>query len=279
MRRAGRGRGERPRGGRAGRARGDQADHARRRAAAAAAPTGGAGPAAEVHLVGGAAGPLGGDRLRLRIEVRDGGWLRLRSAAASVALPSVPAAASTCGSARPSVPRPAGLAAGAPVAAPAVTTSGVRRWTSKPVAVSSGGTRNRSMAGTARNRATFGPHHRAVRRPAPATTTRSPLRPAHRGPARRCGAGGARALGQLLALDLRAVEPAGPVGAAPNAAVLPLAGGGTAAGATGRDLREVRTHLDPLVAAATVEAARIGAAAPASNRRSRHHSGPDFRSH
>ncbi len=40
-----------------------------------------------VYLVGGAAGPLGGDRLRLRIEVGPGASLTVRTSAASVALP------------------------------------------------------------------------------------------------------------------------------------------------------------------------------------------------
>ncbi len=40
-----------------------------------------------VYLVGGAAGPIGGDALDLRIDVREGAALRLRTAAASVALP------------------------------------------------------------------------------------------------------------------------------------------------------------------------------------------------
>jgi urease accessory protein len=40
-----------------------------------------------VYLVGGAAGPVGGDALDLRIEVRDGAFLRIRTAAAAVALP------------------------------------------------------------------------------------------------------------------------------------------------------------------------------------------------
>jgi urease accessory protein len=40
-----------------------------------------------VYLVGGAAGPLGGDVLDLRIDVRAGATLRLRAVAASVALP------------------------------------------------------------------------------------------------------------------------------------------------------------------------------------------------
>jgi urease accessory protein len=45
------------------------------------------GPA-EVHLVGGAAGPLGGDELRLVVEVRAGASLTVRTVAATVALPS-----------------------------------------------------------------------------------------------------------------------------------------------------------------------------------------------
>lgn len=40
-----------------------------------------------VYLVGGAAGPIGGDALDLRIEVGDGAFLRVRTAAAAVALP------------------------------------------------------------------------------------------------------------------------------------------------------------------------------------------------
>jgi urease accessory protein len=40
-----------------------------------------------VYLVGGAAGPLGGDELSLTIEVRDGATLRMQTAAATVALP------------------------------------------------------------------------------------------------------------------------------------------------------------------------------------------------
>jgi urease accessory protein len=40
-----------------------------------------------VYLVSGAAGPLGGDALELRIEVRAGATLRLRTVAAAVALP------------------------------------------------------------------------------------------------------------------------------------------------------------------------------------------------
>src|SRR5277367_6773360 len=40
-----------------------------------------------VYLVGGAAGPIGGDELGLRISVGAGAFLRVRTAAASIALP------------------------------------------------------------------------------------------------------------------------------------------------------------------------------------------------
>lgn len=49
--------------------------------------TGRPGREALVHLVGGAAGPLGGDQLRLEIVVGPGAVLRLRSVAATVVLP------------------------------------------------------------------------------------------------------------------------------------------------------------------------------------------------
>lgn len=42
-----------------------------------------------VYLVGGAAGPIGGDSLNLRIEVRDGAALTVRTAAAAIALPGL----------------------------------------------------------------------------------------------------------------------------------------------------------------------------------------------
>jgi urease accessory protein len=47
-----------------------------------------------VYLVGAAGGPVGGDRLELRIEVRAGAALRLRTVAASVALPGLDGAES-----------------------------------------------------------------------------------------------------------------------------------------------------------------------------------------
>ena len=47
-----------------------------------------------VYLVGGAAGPIGGDELALRISVAEGAFLRLRTAAASIALPGLDGAES-----------------------------------------------------------------------------------------------------------------------------------------------------------------------------------------
>jgi len=52
-------------------------------------------PTAEVHLVGGAAGPLGGDDLRITIVVASGARLVVRTVAASLAQPSLPPAPST----------------------------------------------------------------------------------------------------------------------------------------------------------------------------------------
>ena len=47
-----------------------------------------------VYLVGGAAGPIGGDELSLRIAVGSGAFLRMRTAAASIALPGLDGAES-----------------------------------------------------------------------------------------------------------------------------------------------------------------------------------------
>ncbi|MDG4757617.1 urease accessory protein UreD [Micromonospora sp. WMMD710] len=52
------------------------------------------GGVATVHVVGGAAGPLAGDDLRLDIEVGPGAAVRVHSVAASVALPGRPGAVS-----------------------------------------------------------------------------------------------------------------------------------------------------------------------------------------
>ncbi|MEV0714594.1 urease accessory protein UreD [Asanoa sp. NPDC050611] len=57
--------------------------------------TGNGGDHVEVHLVGGAAGPLGGDDLRIHLDVGPGAHLVVRTVAASLAQPSHPPAPST----------------------------------------------------------------------------------------------------------------------------------------------------------------------------------------
>jgi urease accessory protein len=49
----------------------------------------GPGGSARVHLVGAAAGPLGGDEVRVTLEVGPGASLEVRSAAAAIALPGI----------------------------------------------------------------------------------------------------------------------------------------------------------------------------------------------
>jgi urease accessory protein len=74
-----------------------------------------------VYLVGGAAGPIGGDLLDLRIEVGAGATLRVRSAAASIALPGpdglesvlTVTAAVAAGASLEYLPEPVVVAAGA----------------------------------------------------------------------------------------------------------------------------------------------------------------------
>ncbi len=80
-----------------------------------------------VYLVGGAAGPLGGDELRLEIEVAAGASLTVRTAAASVALPGASGA-------------PSQLIVAATVAAGASL-----RWLPEP-SVAAGGCRHRMHA-------------------------------------------------------------------------------------------------------------------------------------
>src|ERR1700722_18891857 len=59
------------------------------RSAATPAPANRVCATAAVYRVGGAAGPIGGDRLELRIDVGAGAFLRVRTAAASIALPGL----------------------------------------------------------------------------------------------------------------------------------------------------------------------------------------------
>ncbi|MEU4626032.1 urease accessory protein UreD [Actinoplanes sp. NPDC023801] len=194
-----------------------------------------------VHLVGGAAGPLRGDELRLNLEVGPGARLEMRSVAASLALPGRPAP-------------PSRLTITASVAA-----GGMLRWLPEPliaaagcdhiavtrVDVAEGGTllwrddlvcgRHEERSGTVRQDTmiryggvTLYRHELSVGPGAPGWEGAAVL--------------GGRAVGTLVAVGTEL--PLGTAG--PDAAVMPLAGGGTLASAVGADIRSVAAALNPL---------------------------------
>ncbi|GIE33229.1 urease accessory protein UreD [Actinoplanes italicus] len=196
---------------------------------------------ATVHLVGGAAGPLRGDELRLDIEVGPGARLEMRSVAASLALPGRPAP-------------PSRLTITATVAG-----GGVLHWLPEPliaadgcdhiavtrVDVGEGGRllwrddlvcgRHEEPSGSVRQDTmiryggfTLYRHELAVGPGAPGWDGAAVL--------------GGRAVGTLVAVGVGL--PAGPAG--PDAAVMPLAGPGMLATAVGADIRTVAGALDPL---------------------------------
>jgi urease accessory protein len=205
-----------------------------------------------VHLVGGAAGPLGGDRLRIEIEVGPGAELTVRTVAASIALPGRGGAVSR-------VDVTARVAAGAYLAflpEPLIAAAGCRHEVTTAVDLEAG-------AGLLwRDEVVCGRHGE----PAGDVTLRASVRLAGRplyrndlaigpsAPGWSGGAvlGGARAHASLLqvnghdgAATTDAVEPPRLLG--PTAALLPLAGPATVALVTGPDLRQVRAALDPLL--------------------------------
>jgi urease accessory protein len=211
----------------------------------------GAGPGAaanpaQVHLVGGAAGPLGGDRLRLEIEVGPGASLRVHTAAASVALPGPTAELSQ-------VEVTATVAAGGRLEwlpEPLVAAAGCRHHASGEVTLAEGAVltwRDELVCGRHREppgdavvglAVTYGgvplyQHELSV----------GPDAPGWDGPA---VLDGARAAGSLLRVDPRWTDtPPDPVLLGPTAATLPLATGpATVTTATGPDAATVRRHLD-----------------------------------
>ncbi|GIE89167.1 urease accessory protein UreD [Actinoplanes regularis] len=199
-----------------------------------------------VHLVGGAAGPLRGDELRLDIEVGPGAWLELLSVAAQLALPGRPAPASR-------------LTINATVAA-----GGTLRWIPEPLIAAAGCdhlaiTRVAVAAGGAllwRDDLVCGRHGEDPGDFVADTLIRYDGSTLHRhelavGP-RAAGWNGAAVLGDARALGT--VVTAGPAtltagSATPNAAVMPLAGPGLLATAVDADIRAVRAVLDPFCAA------------------------------
>jgi urease accessory protein len=197
-----------------------------------------------VHLVGGAAGPLRGDDLRLDLEVGPGAWLEIRSVAASLALPGPPG-------------RPASRIA----VCATVADGGTLRWLPEPliaaaychhvsttdVRVAAGGTlvwrdelvcgRHGEDPGDARADITV--------RHAGATLYRHELAigPAAPGWSGAAVLGGGRAVGSVLMVGSDLPAPGIP---GEDAAIMALAGPGVVAMAAGRDIRDVRAVLDPL---------------------------------
>jgi urease accessory protein len=208
----------------------------------------GFGPGVTVHLIGGAAGPLGGDDLRLDVEVGPGAHLTVRSVAASLALPG-----------------PKGGASRLHVRA-VVGEDATLRWHPEPLIAATGCdhdtvTEVRVAAGgslTWRDDVVCGRHGEApgdvrittVIRYADRTLHRhdlalGPAAPGWAGPAM---LGGARAVGSLVVVDpawsVGGPPPARVLG--PDAALMPLAGPACLAMAVAADSRGVCAALDPL---------------------------------
>jgi urease accessory protein len=199
-----------------------------------------------VHLVGGAAGPLRGDDLRLTIEAGPGVRLDVRSVAAQLALPGRPGPASR-------LTIRATVAAGATLRwwpEPLIAAAGCDHDTVTEVDVAEGGTlvwrddlvcgRHNENSGDVRTSTTI--------RYAGATLHRhdlaaGPSAPGWEGPA---VLGGGRAVGTLLI----AGPDLPPPGLLDGGAVMPLTGPGILATAVAADIRQVRRALDPLTAAA-----------------------------
>jgi urease accessory protein len=222
-----------------------------------------------VHLVGGAAGPLRGDDLRLDIEVGPGARLDVRSVAASLALPGPPGRPPSRTTVCASVAEGATLRW---MPEPLIAGDGCHHMTctdvwGEPAERSSGGT-SWSAVGTAKTRRRVHRHH--VRH-AGATVYRhelaiGPAAPGWCGPA---VLGRGRAVGSAIVVGAAAPPPAAPPPAAPppaapppaapppaapppaaaageDAAIMPLAGTGFVAMAVCTDIRRVRAILDPL---------------------------------
>ncbi|BFU43754.1 urease accessory protein UreD [Krasilnikovia sp. MM14-A1004] len=225
--------------------------------------TGPAGGAATVHLVGGAAGPLGGDDLRLDIEVRPGARLAVRTVAATLALPGRPGTPPSVFDLRASVAARAALHW---LPEPLIAAAGCGHRAVTDVEVADGGTLLwRDDLACGRHGEPAGDVHTDVTiRYAGATLYRHQLAIGPGAPGWSGAAvldapgapGGGHAVGSVVfagpdraAMD-RAVSPvreAGPPHG--RAAVMPLAGPGVLATAVGPDIRALRAALDPWCAA------------------------------
>jgi urease accessory protein len=205
------------------------------------------GPA-QVHLVGGAAGPLGGDELALSIVVGTGAALCVRTVAATLALPGR-------GGTESRMRVSATVAEGGYLAwlpEPLVAVRGCRHLAESIVDIAGDARlawreelvcgRHGEPPGDVRVRTTV---RRGGRPLVQQELAIGPHAPGWDGPA---VLGGARVAGTFLVVD-PAWAPDGPPGArvlGPTAALLPLAGPAVLASVTGADAHEVRTGLAEL---------------------------------
>jgi urease accessory protein len=201
----------------------------------------GPGPAT-VFLVGGAAGPLGGDDLHLDIVVGPGAVLHVRAVAASIAMParvptpSCSAITATVGSAGTLHYLPEQLVAAAwchhaSLATVRVDDGGTLRWRDELVAG-----RHGEQPGNAT--VTTSVDYGGV----PLLRQTLAIGPDADGWAGPAVLGGATATGSLLSVD-PAVPQAPPQVLGPTAVLVPLAGPGTLRTATASDAHTLRAYL------------------------------------
>ncbi|MGA5302175.1 urease accessory protein UreD [Nucisporomicrobium flavum] len=203
-----------------------------------------------VHLVGGAAGPLRGDDLRLSVDVGPGARLSVHSVAAQLALPGRP------GSPASRLVVTASVAAGGALRwspEPLIAAAGCHHLAVTDVTVEEGGSllwrddlvcgRHAEEPGDVRADvtiryagSTLHRHELAVGPGAPAWSGAAVL-------------GGGGAVGTLVLAGPSLPSPATLGG---DAVLMPLAGPGMLATAVGRDIRAVRAALDPVGAYAPV---------------------------
>jgi urease accessory protein len=199
-----------------------------------------------VHLVGGAAGPLRGDDLRLDLEVGPGARLTVRSVAAQLALPGRPGGPASRLAIRATVGAEATLRW---LPEPLIAAAGCDHRAITRVEVAEGGTllwRDDLVCG--RHDEPSGDVHTDLAiRYAGSTLYRHELTIGAGAPGWSGAAvlGGGRAVGSLVLAgpDLPTAALLGG-----DAALMPLAGPGLLASAVGQDIRQVRAALDPLCA-------------------------------
>jgi len=202
-----------------------------------------------VHLVGGAAGPLGGDRLRIEVNVGPGASLTVRAVAASLALPGADGAPSR-------LEITASVAAGGRLSwlpEPLIAAAGCRHTTQTTIDVAAGASlqwrdelqcgRHGELPGDVQLITGLRVRNVEIYRHKLAV---GPGAPGWSGPA---VLGDARAIGSLLIVHPAWLE-AGPPPArvlGTTATAMPLAGPAVLVNAVGADTRSVRQILDAAV--------------------------------